>query len=209
MADTAYRHVGSNLPKSSDFNKNVWIGIEPGELIQEGYVEAIDFAPTQAQRTVEVETRSQGINDAKKLAPTAIASHDGIVVQLRIPEPPPATRHWVTLHPLQEWEGYILDKGETELVARLRDLTAESFGSEANQLAEEEAVIPLSEVADGDFSRIQPGSVFRWVIGYERAASGTKRRISQIVFRDLPAITEEDKSEGVAWARKVIQSLKE
>ena len=209
MADTAFFHKGSSLPKSSDLNKDVWLDTDPRDLIQIGYTESVDFTPKQAQSAFESATRSQSINDDKKLAPTAIISQDGIVVQLRTPDPRPEPRHWVTMHPLQEWEGYIVNTGETAFVARLRDLTAESFASEAREVTDEEATIPLSEIADEDFNRIQPGSVFRWVIGYERAASGTKKRISQIVFRDLPSITDQDKSEGSEWARKVIQALKE
>ena len=209
MTETAFFPKGSSLPKSSELNKDVWIGTDPSELIQGGYAQPIDFAPRQAQSAVEAETRSQSIDDRKEIAPTAFVFHDGIVVQLRTPDPAPETRSWVTMHPLQEWEGYILSKGAKDFVARLRDLTAEASTSEANKLTDEEAIIPLSEIADDDFNRIQPGSVFRWVIGYERAASGTKRRISQIVFRDLPSITDQDKSEGVEWARTIMQSLKE
>ena len=209
MAETAFFHKGSSLPKSSDLNKDVWLDTDPTELIQIGYSQSVDFTPKQAQSASDSGTRSQSINDEEQLAPTAIVSQDGTIVQLRTPEPTPEPRHWVTMHPLQEWEGYIVNKGEREFVARLRDLTAESFASEAKDVTEEEAIIPLSEIADEDFNRIQPGSVFRWVIGYERAASGTKKRISQIVFRDLPSITDQDKSEGIEWARKVIQALKE
>ena len=209
MAETAFLHKGSSLPKSSDLNKDVWLSTDPRELIQIGYAEAVDFAPKQAQSAVGPGTISQSINDARHLAPTAIVSHDGMIVQVRTPEPTPEPRHWVTMHPLQEWEGYIVNRRETAFVARLRDLTAEAFASTATEVTDEEAIIPLSEIADEDFNRIQPGSVFRWVIGYERAASGTKKRISQIIFRDLPSITEQDKSEGMEWARKVSQALKE
>ena len=209
MAETGFLHQGSSLPKSSDLNKDVWLDTEPRELIQIGYAQSVDFTPKQAQSAFELETRSQSINDDNKLASTAVVPQDGMIVQLRTPEPTPPSRHWVTMHPLQEWEGYIVKRGEAEFVARLRDLTAESFASEAKDVPEEEAIIPLSEIADEDFKRIQQGSVFRWVIGYERADSGTKKRISQIVFRDLPSITDQDKSEGTEWARKVIQALKE
>ena len=50
-------------------------------------------------------------------------------------------------------------------------------------------------------------SIFRWVIGYERSASGTKKRVSQIVFRDLPRLTRADVREGREWARETMQSL--
>ncbi|MDE2927216.1 MAG: hypothetical protein OXT71_12525 [Acidobacteriota bacterium] len=102
---------------------------------------------------------------------------------------------------LQEWEGFVLEIGETDFVARLVDSTA---GLEQE---EEEAVIPLAELSGEDFAKMRPGSLFRWVIGYERTVAGTKRRVSQIVFRDLPAITKMDLRDGEKWAHEIIRSL--
>ena len=79
------------------------------------------------------------------------------------------------------------------------DLTASSLQEE------EEATIPLEEIAEDDFIRLIPGSIFRWVIGYERSQGGTKRRVSQIVFRDLPVVTGWDITNGEEWAKKVAQ----
>ena len=45
------------------------------------------------------------------------------------------------------------------------------------------------------------------MIGYERNAAGTKKRVSQIVFRDLPAITKTDLRDGETWALETIRSL--
>ena len=114
----------------------------------------------------------------------------------------PARRMSATrLHALQEWEGYVVEIGGEEFTARLTDITA---GASYEQ---EEAIIPLSELSDGDAAKMREGSVFRWVIGYERSASGTKKRVSQIVFRDLPAITEADLRAGKAWARETMRSF--
>ena len=110
------------------------------------------------------------------------------------------TRPQVIFHALQEWEGYVLEHNEREFTARLLDLTADS-------MQEDEAIIPLVEISEDDLNRLRPGSIFRWVIGYERSASGTKKRVSQIVFRDLPAMTEKDLSEGEEWAKKIAQSI--
>lgn len=105
-------------------------------------------------------------------------------------------------HALQEWEGYVVDIGETDFVARVVDLTA---GSEQ---AEEEATIPLSEISDSDADRIREGSIFRWVIGYERSIAGIKKCISQIVFRDLPAITAADLRDADAWAEDIARAFR-
>ena len=111
-----------------------------------------------------------------------------------------------SMHPLQEWEGWVVEVGDDEFVARLTDLTDLTAGLGT---LEEEAIIPNSEISEDDLNRLREGSIFRWVIGYERSRSGTKRRISQIVFRDLPIMTAEDISMGEEWARKVSQALRE
>ena len=102
-----------------------------------------------------------------------------------------------TLHPLQEWEGYVIEIREAEFTARLLDLTA------GGSFEEEEADIALAEIAEADAAKLEIGSIFRWVIGYERSAMGTKRRVSHIVFRDLPAVTRADRQAGEEWAHRI------
>lgn len=118
-----------------------------------------------------------------------------------LPERPAYRPPGPTLHALQEWEGYVVEKGETEFAARLVDLTA------GDSYEKDEAVVPLAEISHYDAARMRVGSIFRWVIGYERSTAGTKKRVSQIVFRDLPAVTETDLRDGEAWARETIRSF--
>ncbi len=106
-----------------------------------------------------------------------------------------------TLHALQEWEGYVVDIGNDEFVARLLDLSAGRIHES------EEAIIPMAEISEHDASRMVAGSIFRWVIGYERSPEGTRKRVSQIVFRDLPRVTESDLQQGEEWASKVAPTL--
>ena len=82
-------------------------------------------------------------------------------------------------------------------MARLVDLTAGSTHEE------EEAVIPLAEISEPDVANVRVGSIFRWVVGYERSPSGTKKRVSQIVFRDLPRMAERDFREARSWAHEM------
>ena len=130
---------------------------------------------------------------------TGIGSDIGSIINFPDLAQDSQTWHKVTFQALQEWEGYVIEIGEDDFTVLLLDLTAGSSHEE------EEAVIPLSEISEDDIKRLRLGSVFRWVIGYERSASGTKRRVSQIVFRDLPALTKQDMSEGEEWAKKVSQ----
>ena len=100
-------------------------------------------------------------------------------------------------HVVQEWEGYVVEIGATEFVARLIDLTAGS------SQVEEEAVIPLREISDGDAPRICAGSIFRWTIGYESSSEGTEKYVSRIASRNLPVMTADDFQRGEEWARQV------
>ena len=106
------------------------------------------------------------------------------------------------LHALQEWEGYVVEVNRENFVARLADMTVGSSHEE------EEAIIPLEELSECDVANMTVGSIFRWVIGYERSPGGMKKRVSQIVFRDLPRITERDFRKGTEWARETIRALK-
>ncbi len=104
-------------------------------------------------------------------------------------------------HAIQEWEGYVVEIENNNIVAHLVDLTAgKSFESE-------EAVIPFTEISDHDLKFLKIGSIFRWVIGYEQTIEGTKKRVSNIVFRDLPRLTANDKQDGIDWANKISSVL--
>ena len=115
---------------------------------------------------------------------------------------PPRTAPRSSFHALQEWEGYVLEIRDGEFMARLVDLTAGS------SYEDEEATIPLTEISDEDAATLREGGIFRWVIGYERDPSGAKKRVSQIVFRDLPRLTERDFQQGREWARQTIKAFK-
>ena len=106
-----------------------------------------------------------------------------------------------SLHALQEWEGHVLEIRPTDFLAHLVDFAAGASP------AGEEAVIPRAELSDEDNTRMRKGSIFRWVIGYERSPAGTKKRVSHIVFRDLPVVTRRDLVDSEAWAQNMARSL--
>ena len=115
------------------------------------------------------------------------------------PLAPPSRR--ATIHALQEWEGYVVEIGESDFLARLVDLTA-GLTHETD-----EAIISMAEISESDASRLVVGGIFRWVIGYEHSPAGTRKRVSQIVFRDLPRVTDTDLRQGEAWARRAAAIL--
>lgn len=125
---------------------------------------------------------------------------DGHASVLDLP-PRPRRVPSATFHALQEWEGYVLEVGEEAFEARLIDMTV------GGTYEGEEATIPLLEISDHDAKRLRVGAIFRWVIGYERTTGGNRRRVSQIVFRDLPAITKSDLRAGQEWAANMFKSL--
>lgn len=169
---------------------------------------AAAFVPT-AEETVRLalassgEVGSGGPDGQDALTSTLVplvdhaGNHAGAPRVLSFPPPVLSPQPRATLHALQEWEGYVVEVEGDELVARLVDLTAGSTHEE------EEAVIPLAEISEPDVANVRVGSIFRWVIGYERSPSGTKKRVSQIVFRDLPRMTERDFREARSWAHEM------
>lgn len=169
------------------------------ESRQKDYTERIEAAALRQteQTTRPVPIRNEHVIQSHATSigiETASSSFDslpdiGYVSRARTP---------VTFHALQEWEGYVLDVTMDDFTARLMDLTTQS------SIEEEEAVIPLCEISDEDIRRMKRGSIFRWVIGYENKG-GTKRRVSQIVFRDLPVLTKQDMDEGNKWAEQVVR----
>lgn len=104
-----------------------------------------------------------------------------------------------TLQPKQEWEGRVTAIREDEFDARLLDLTA---GDEVDR---ESATFGLEEVGDEDRAIMRVGSLFRWIIGYERTVGGTRRSVSQIVFLDPPRLTERDLARGREWAAWLLE----
>ena len=136
---------------------------------------------------------------------TLTSVDDDLHIQLIGPALTPVQAESMTA--LQEWEGRVIAVDDDEFVALLIDVTAAEPSSESEwDVEDEEAVIPLSEIDEADLKHLREGSIFRWVIGYGYTRSGRRRRISDIVFRDLPAITVHDRALGEAWAERMSQS---
>ena len=147
-------------------------------------------------------TRDRWGQTANALGPTSLQQGAGAsapngeltILPLRVKPVPMAS-----LHPTQEWEGYVIEVREDDFEARLLDLTA------GDPVAREDAVIPLEELDDDDRATLAIGAIFRWVIGYERSPAGARRSVSQIVFLDLPPLRECDLDRGREWADRLRQ----
>ena len=200
MSEAAFVLASNRLQNSSGVNESSSVPNTPDQLLlREGYANRIAASLQQRRDSAmrDTEIAETTIEDL----PTSNGIGPGIGAVIDLPDIARLSRTLpqTSFHLLQEWEGYVIEIGEDDLTVRLLDLTAGSSHEE------EEAVIPLSEISEDDLKRLRLGSIFRWVIGYERSVSGTKRRVSQIVFRDLPVVTKQDIAEGEEWARRVAQ----
>ncbi len=173
---------------------SLWLRLSAGNLVRRALARA-DFGPQNRSRGEDTATGNRSGSAGNHTWDSGAAQ----VVNLPL-SPVPAPRR-STLHALQEWEGHVVSVGDNAFVARLVDVTA------GMEYESEEASIPLQELSDHDAARLEVGDIFRWVIGYERSPEGTRKRVSQIVFRDLPRMTEGDLHAGRAWARRVVSAL--
>ena len=162
--------------------------------------ESIRLALIPDRVATNVDERSM-IGNASSLA-TSTSQHGYKDVPSPLPpEPGALLSDGSGLVALQEWEGYVIEIGQDDFVARLLDITA------AAKREKEEATIPLAELSDEDRAKIRLGSIFRWVIGYHRTVTGTKSRVSRIVFRNLPVLTQAEWDEALEWAAELRKSF--
>jgi hypothetical protein len=106
-----------------------------------------------------------------------------------------------SLSALQEWEGYVVAVEGDHFIADMVDLTA------GRTRPDQQATIPLAELSESDLLKLAPGRIFRWAIGYQRNRAGTKSRVSQIIFRDLPRWTTADRRFAIEHASDIEKLL--
>lgn len=94
----------------------------------------------------------------------------------------------------QEWKGRVTAIRNDEFDARLRDLTGGG---------RHVATIELEEIGAEDRERMFVGSVFHWVMGYERSPGGARSFVSRIVFLNSPRPTKRDLEHGQRWADRL------
>jgi hypothetical protein len=105
-----------------------------------------------------------------------------------------------TFSPLQEWEGFVNEIGVDCFTGLLVDLTAKKTR------AEEQMEFPISDLSEDDRSLLREGAIFRWSIGYQ-TQHGTKKRVSQVVFRRLPVWTRSDFEESNQKVKEIVENI--
>jgi hypothetical protein len=161
-----------------------------------------DFYYDAAQRYLSIREQSQ--QDMQKNQPdflSATTKQEDKEITSLFPVIPKIRSRITTFTPLQEWEGYVLEIGKETFTARLIDLTTDS------KQEEEEADFHILDLSDTDKQLLQVGAIFRWAIGYRRTNSGSKERVSSIVFRRLPAWTDREIKENQKKAKKLSATL--
>ena len=165
----------------------------PGELIHKEGLRAIWAPPKDPSPTAD----NSSLDSHESQRSTWIGGQGREVPQeclVDILPPPVSPVPTPTLHPIQEWEGCVTEIRSDEFVADLLDLTA------GDAVEAEEAVISKHELSPEDRSRLAIGSFFWWVVGYEASVGSARKHVSQIVFPDLPPMTEADLDRGRDWA---------
>ncbi len=107
-------------------------------------------------------------------------------------------RDVLTAH--QEWEGVVTKVCSESFEAMLRDKTAGD--QESKEVAEFDIGLMVS--AD-DLELLKEGAIFNWVIGTEVKKEGTKRKVSFIKFRRLPAFTAADFAQARSFANEMME----
>lgn len=127
----------------------------------------------------------RGRTDNQPVTPQQTATPSGIKLEAPIL---PAERfaYVVSFHALQEWEGNVTSIDGETFGADLVDMTR------AARQADEHVELPIEEIGQEQRSELRLGAVFRWTIGYETLPTGQRRRVSQLVFRQLPRWTRSD-----------------
>ncbi len=196
MPDSAAAPESNSLHSTSSLNDNSSDASAPNQLLRERYADRITATLQQPRIPPTHDTDVADTTIEDQVTSARIGSDLGKVIDFPDLAGVSRTAPSSSFHLLQEWEGYVILKGKEDFTVRLLDLTTGST------YEEEEAVIPFSEITDDERKRMGPGSIFRWVIGYERSASGTKQRVSRIVFRDLPVLTKQEIMEADQRAKR-------
>ena len=196
--------MSSTASARSTYNNDPDLSSVDATSYEELYGETVKLFEAKLKQNVNVEipyTENIKHSTLNNLSQTSSLNNNGTHIDFPNLHKVSIPKLWKKFHTLQEWEGYVLEVSENEFTARLLDLTAD-----ANE-EDEEVTVPLSEIAEADHKHLYSGSIFRWIIGHEYSERGTLRRISEIIFRDLPVMSAGDISDGQKWAKEIAESL--
>lgn len=104
---------------------------------------------------------------------------------------------------LAEWHGQVVEVLRDTFVAQLKGKHGEAVAGR-----DEEAVIPIEEVQPDDLDLLAPGAFFRLCISYSVDTYGSHRRITDVVFRRLPAYRRDELEQAQSRGRELARGLR-
>ena len=114
----------------------------------------------------------------------------------------PASAPFSSSQPLAEWHGEVdIIEGET-FTATLRGNIGEGVAGVV-----EEALIPIADLRPDDLPLLQEGAFFRLCVTYVQDR-GARRRVTDVVFRRMPAYRREELEGAQESARELLRALR-
>jgi hypothetical protein len=106
---------------------------------------------------------------------------------------------------LAEWDGYVtsIQKNGIFFSAVLHGVKGAGVKGQ-----EEDAVIPISDVADWDKELLREGNFFRLCVKQGFSPSGQPIRFTMVIFRRMPAYRQQDLDEALVRGRQLARSLR-
>jgi hypothetical protein len=86
-----------------------------------------------------------------------------------------------------EWDGYVVEVGESSFTAALRGISGESVAGESH-----DTEIAIDDVGKSDKALLRPGAFFRVCIYFQVDDDERPKRFAKVVFRRLPAYRSVD-----------------
>ena len=174
-------------------------GTAAAVLLDRGSTSIVDTGqPRLPDDVVSSIRKSRSLPEIEQTAQSAMAISESMV----LPTSPVTRPRVANFTALQEWDGFVVSINGGSFNARLTDLTA---GGMADA---EEVEIPFEELDEASARRVEPGSLFRWSIGYERSPAGQKTRVSRIIVRQLPRWSKTELQRANREAAELIDSIK-
>src|SRR5688500_14778564 len=144
----------------------------------------------QSTPSTSADAVSRASSSARKAAPAdgSLTKSDHLVSRDEVSSTAPVTApHRNPEVLLAEWSGCVLSIDSNTFTAELTGVRGDGVSGE-----EEDAEIPLSDVASSDMELLVPGNFFRLCVFYETREDRRPRRFTQLVFRRLPAYRSVD-----------------
>lgn len=174
----------------------------PQDMLDNKGLRRILFTPPHKE---EQPSNSTGIADTTQPQSRPGSKQRGITGAAVLPEEAwrlhsATTQRFITS---KKWEGVVnkIDTDSGIFFAQLNELNAEN-------IIEEDAELPINDVAEDDLELFKEGAIFFFSVGYRISEAGTHERSSRIRFQRLPKWKEDDIIDAHNKAKEIISKIK-